>query len=229
MLKRYAFFPLFILSFFIIQCSGPEKPEQMKEPGYYPLEAGNFSEFNVEKTTCVSGRPDNIAKHVIRQLTLSPFADSEGNQIFPQQYATLQPDQSWQTDSLTISWLSFDKIFAQENGLTVVKLRLPAAEGLQWNGNEYNASGKCIFEAKEVNRPFRIGSLFFPNTVTVIRQNDSTLLSRSKYTETYAPGVGLICREQLYLQYCYSADCLGKGIVSSGWKKITSIRKSGKQ
>jgi len=228
MLKCY-FYPLFILILFFISCSGPDKPKQLKEPGYYPLEAGNFSEFGVEKINYTYGQPDKITKNVIRQLTLVPFADSNGNPIFPQQYTSLKPDQSWQTDSVTISWLSSDKIFVQENGQTVIKLIFPVAEGLLWNGNEYNSSGKCIFEAMEVNKPFRIDSLFFPNTVTIIRQNDSTLLSRSKYTETYAPGVGLICREQLYLRYCYTADCLGKGIISSGWKKITRIRKSGKQ
>ncbi|KAA6441098.1 hypothetical protein FEM33_03830 [Dyadobacter flavalbus] len=228
MLKHYAFL-LLVLSFAPISCSGPPKPEQLKEPGYNPLEAGNFSEFNVEKTTYVSGQPDKITKHVIRQLTQTPFTNPEGNPVFPQQYATLTTDQSWQTDSVAVSWHSANKVFVQENGRTVVKMILPVAEGLQWNGNEYNASGKCMFEETAVKKPFQTGSLFFPNTVTVIRQNDSTLLSRSKYTETYAAGVGLICREQIYLRYCYDGDCLGKGIVSSGWKKITKISKYGKQ
>lgn len=228
MLKR-SYFPLFIFFLFIVCCSGPDKPEQLKDSGYYPLEAGNFSEFQLEKTTYISGQPEKISKSIVRQLTQNPFTNSEGNLIFPQHYSTLNPDKSWQTDSVTISWVSADKIVSQENGRTIVKMILPVSEGLQWNGNEYNSLGKCVFEATEVQKPFQIDSLHFPNTVTIIRQNDSTLLSRSKYTETYAPGVGLICREQLYLHYCYAADCLGKGIVSSGWKKITKIRKSGKQ
>jgi hypothetical protein len=228
MLKRN-YFSIFIFFLFIVCCSGPDKPEQLKDSSYYPLEAGNFSEFQLEKTTYSFGQPEKISKYIIRQLTQNPFTDSEGNLIFPQQYSTFNSDQSWQTDSVTISWLSSDKILMQENGQTVIKLIFPVAEGLQWNGNEYNSSGKCIFEATGIQKPLQIDSIFFPNTVTIIRQNDSTLLSRSKYTETYAPGVGLICREQLYLRYCYTADCLGKGIISSGWKKITRIRKSGKQ
>jgi hypothetical protein len=118
---------------------------------------------------------------------------------------------------------------SQEHGRTVIKISSPIYEGAHWDINTYNNTGKQFCEVTHHNKPRQIGGLHFPKTVTIIRQNDSTLLSLNKYIETYAQNVGLIKSERINLQYCYAAECVGKGIVSSGWKEVSIIQKFGKQ
>ena len=85
-----------------------------------------------------------------------------------------------------------------------------------------------IFRVKDLGMPFKDGKNTFLKTVTIIRQDDSTLLSKNKYMEIYAANVGLIRTEKIFVQYCSTPDCIGKGIIESGWKEISVINKYGK-
>ena len=108
------------------------------------------------------------------------------------------------------------------------KLIFPLANETAWNGNSYNAMPEKMFRVKNLGRPFQAGNFIFPETVMIIRQDDSTLLSKNKYTEIYAKNVGLIRTEKIFVQYCNTPDCVGKGIINSGRKEISVIKKFGK-
>ncbi|TLV01142.1 hypothetical protein [Dyadobacter luticola] len=211
----------------IASCSHPEATKPADNP-YFLLETGRYSDFRVDKTTFEIGKTDQLHSLKYRRKIGEAFKKSDGGQAFAIGYSSLKLTNR-QTDSVSAIWQTENRIFELENGQPVIKLTLPAYEGAIWNVNAYNARTESISRITETGKSYQIGNQVFENTITVIRQDDSTLLTRKKYIEIYAQNVGLIRRERLNLQYCHKADCLGKGIVLSGSKEITTIENFGKQ
>ncbi|WP_157487996.1 hypothetical protein [Dyadobacter crusticola] len=216
------------LLLFLVSCNNPAPRESTASQDFFPLHSGNYSEFLVEKTRYL---PDQktVAAARIRRSVESIFQQPDGQQVFPITYASITANNQWQTDSTHAAWLSPDKAFEQENGKIILKMHFPLSEHSQWDFNAYNNADESVARATRLNKPFQVGTQFYPNTVSIVYQDDSTLLSRKKYIEIYAADVGLIYSERLNLRYCHEAECIGKGIIESGSKEVFTISKTGKQ
>ncbi|NIJ51975.1 hypothetical protein [Dyadobacter arcticus] len=221
-------FTLLFFIFLLFSCSS-ENPEKLDDQEYFPLESGRYSDFEVGLAQYRIDEPDQIARYHYKKTIADSFYRADGQKVFPFQYSSQTDGTFWKTDSITAGWRASNRFFEQENGKPVIKISLPVFEGSHWNANTFNVNNKRECNAVQVDKSYQIRSLFFPNTITIVIQDDSTLLSRKKYIEIYARNVGLIRRERLYLQYCYTADCIGKGVINSGWKEITTIQNFSKK
>ncbi|WP_138477686.1 hypothetical protein [Dyadobacter bucti] len=219
----------FALLLMLVSCSDPSQRTGNVGFEYFPLQTGQFVELDVSRTNYQRFQPDETIRYLTRETIGDSFMNSDSERVFNIKYFSKRPSQDWKQDSIGVQLRTKDKILAQEGGKTIVRMRLPVSNGLRWNGNLLNNQNERIFEASRVGEPHSDTYLSFPNTITIIRQDDSTLLSRNRYIEIYARDVGLIRRERIYLQYCYTADCLGKGVINSGWREISIIQNHGKQ
>lgn len=82
--------------------------------------------------------------------------------------------------------LKIDCAIGNENGQEYVKMTFLPSEKLAWNGNIYNNLGEDEYVLKNVNKVFQLGETTFDRAVTVVQQNDSTLVKQDKRIETYA-------------------------------------------
>jgi hypothetical protein len=190
---------------------------------YYPLKTGSFTEFDVTRTFYGFSEAARSTDITIKERMGDAYRDISGQDVFPVHYETLVSN-VWHTDSAALVWQTTDKVMAVEHGETIVKLWLPVSDRNFWNGNAYNNTGSQRFEIRNMGYPLKTSAMEFPNTITVVRQNDSTLLSQRKYMEVYAEGVGLIRREKVHLNFCYETGCSGKAVISSGWREISMIK-----
>ncbi|KAA0989446.1 hypothetical protein [Dyadobacter aurulentus] len=224
MLKTTTTLSSFLL---FISCRQTPAPD-FSEKSYFPLEPGTYSEFRVERTKYISDQQIHTSRLKVRRSVQHSF-EADGQLIFPLQYTREDSFKEWKTDSVSAAWISAEKVFEQENGRPVIKMLFPLSERLKWKCDGYSIAGNAESLALHVNQPMKIGGQHYPHTVTIVRQDDSTLLSRKKYIEIYAANVGLVLRERLNIQYCHAGDCIGKGIIESGWKEMFIFEKIGKQ
>ncbi|TDE16299.1 hypothetical protein [Dyadobacter psychrotolerans] len=219
---------LFFSCLGLISCIDKSKVTPTDDTAYFPLKAGFSSEFDLQRTIYSRSDLPEIRNYTIRQLIADSFKDLQNHWVYKIEYAAGTGQENWKTDSIIPIWRTTDNLLVQENGQTVLRQVYPISEGASWNGNCYNSLGEVKFRFTRVGLPFQSGSQLFPKTITVIRQDDSTLLSRNRYIEIYAEHVGLIRTEKSVLQYCSTPDCRGKGMISSGWKEISVIKNFGK-
>ena len=219
---------VFSLIFFVNFGCSKDNITSQPEDAYIPLISGNFAEFEVERTKFTLSALPEIQKLRTRQIIADSFRDVSNHLVYKSEYYVLDTKSAWKIDSIIPVWRTLDKTMCQENGQAIVKLVHPLANEVAWNGNLYNAMNEKVFHVKDLGKPFQIAAMTFPNTVTIIRQDDSTLLSKNKYIEIYAMNVGLIRTEKIFVQYCGTPDCIGKGIINSGWKEVSTIIKYGK-
>jgi len=212
----------------IISCSKDKLLESDPDAAYFPLSNGQFSDFDVKRTNYpILSLPEK--QHFTTRQTISDsFRDLNDNLVFKMNYFVQNNKSEWKSDSSATVWHLPDKAMSQENGRTIVNQIYPLSNGLLWNGNLYNTDSEEMFRATDIGKPFQTETRLFPKTVTIIRHDDSTLLSRMKYIEIYALNVGLIRKEKIFLKYCNTPDCLGKGIINSGWAELSVIKNYGK-
>lgn len=203
-------------------------------PGYeyFPLQTGRYVIFDVDEQRYPFGATTPFVRaYQVKEVIGLAYTDVTGRQAYRlMRYHRLADGKPWQADSVWSARRSDSEGIRTENGLDFIKLRFPVSDGLRWNGNRYNALGEDDYELRNSQQPYRVSDKEFGKTVTVIAQQDSTLLAQDKRIEIYASGLGLIYKERIQLQYCSSAPtCIGTYQIDYGIRQIYRIRSSGSE
>jgi hypothetical protein len=191
---------------------------------FYPIK-NQAVIYEVEETQYSLTTVPIIKKYQLKEIFTSLTVESDGKETLRiERYKRENDTQKWAIDSIFSAKKEIDKALKTENNVTFVKLIFPVSEGLKWNGNLYNSLGNDIYELRKLNQPFQINGQNFPITMTVIQQNDSTLVDLKRRTEVYAEAIGMIYQEKTNVSYCNTGDCLGKGKIDFGTKYILKIK-----
>ncbi len=215
------------LGFLLAACEPNESPRPDPGYDYFPLETGAYVEYEVTETRYALAQPAQTRTYRIMESTGKKYTDASGQDVYPIE-RSVREGNAWRADSVSSGWRTADRAFRVENGYVFIKIQFPAKERSRWNGNLFNVFGERLFEVKNVDKPLTLGTFTFDQTLTVVQQNDSTLLSLRRSQETYARNVGLIKREETNVQYCGAPECLGKGIIDFGFTKITVLKNYGR-
>jgi hypothetical protein len=195
--------------------------------GYFPLETGRYLEYEITETRYALARAPEVLTYRLRETIGEKYTDSRGQDVYRVERA-IRIGNIWRPDSIQSAWLTRDRAFRSENGLTIVKLEFPVQLGKTWDGNRYNTLGEHIYEMTELDIPYQVGAQKFDQVLTVVHQNDSTLLSLRRKQEKYAEGIGLIEWKQTNVKFCGTPTCLGKGVIDYGITRTGSITNYGK-
>lgn len=191
---------------------------------FYP-KIGQSVVYDVEDTAYELTGKFTLKTYQLKEVNISTFKDLDGKEALRiERYRRDNDTRKWMIDSVFIAKKEIDKALKTENNVTYVKMYFPMKEGLKWNGNAYNSFKNDFYEMKNVNQIFQTNGQKFDNSVTIIQQNDSTLVDLKKRIEIYAEGIGLIYQEKINVSYCNSVDCLGKGKIDFGTKHILKFK-----
>jgi hypothetical protein len=226
--KTITVFALFVLGT-IIACKKEElcacdSPPQTGRFFFYPI-VNQSVIYDVQETQYALTTAPIIKNYQLKETFASLSTNTDGKQTLSiERYRRENDTQKWVIDSVFLAKKEIDKALKTENNVTYVKLIFPVSEGLKWNGNTYNALGDDTYELKKLNQPFQTNGQSFNKTLTVVQQNDSTLVDLKRRTEVYAEGIGLIYKEKINVSYCNTGDCFGKGKIDFGTKYILKIK-----
>ncbi|WP_133299919.1 hypothetical protein [Larkinella punicea] len=202
---------------------------------YQPLEKGNYWIYEVTEQQFALNGSATTQTYQLRETITHAYADAVP--IDPTSSATFRVErhrrandsQIWQPDSANSIRITDNQLIKTENNLSYIKLVFPLIDQFQWNGNAFNTAGEDLYQLKNTDKPFVVLSKSFPETATIVQQNDSTLVSQDKRLEIYARGVGLIYKEKVQLQFCSSTpSCVGKAQIDYGIRQYFRLRTYGK-
>jgi hypothetical protein len=215
----------------LMDCSTNEnKPS---DAAYFPLKVGNTWIYNIEETAILRAACTDdgvtISNYEMRVVVADSFPDTDQSFTYLMQRSKrLKTTDAWTELDTWTSSLSGGKIINNESNINFVKLVIPIADNIVWNGNQYNnrleLNGLNVDEYKAtlVGQPYTNPSAMnFTKTVSVV-QNDQqkNLLYRDSRLEVYAFGVGLVYKESYLLNYfdksdlpCYGTNKTQKGTI----------------
>lgn len=197
---------------------------------YFPLQTGRYTIYDVTEQQYLLTATTPVKRvYQLKEVVGAVYADVTGRQAYRLlRYRRSMESQPWLTDSVWAARLVNEEGVRTENGLDFVKLRFPVSDRLRWNGNRYNTIGADDYEIRNSGQPYRVSDKQFDQTVTVVAQQDSTLISQDKRLEVYARHVGLIYKERTQLQYCSTTPaCIGTYQIDYGIRQIYRLRSSG--
>lgn len=222
-------FTLIILAL-LIGCTDSTTTPEESAYRFFPLETGRFAEYEVQETSYAVGKTPVSTKYYLKEIYGSETLGASGRvQYQIKRYRRNTIQQNWVADSVLTAYLLPDRAVKTENNRSFLKMIFPLYEGLSWNGNQYNTLPAQNYVAHFNKIPFTLNSLSFAESLDIIQQRDSSLVTLVKFTERYAPNVGLIYKESTALDYCQKLNCLGSGVVESGTKKTMSLIAHGKE
>ncbi len=214
----------------ILGCEAPESTAR-RGPGYdyFPLETGRYIEYEVSEVRYdVTSSAPSRAAYFLREVCGQSFLGTTGIKQFPiERYKKTRPDAAWTLDSIWTAYQLPDRAVRVENNVAFVKLTFPLANQSTWNGNLLNASPEENYQA-QFDAAFPAQN-DFPTSLTVVHRRDSSLVSLYKRNEVYVPGVGLVYKEDISLEYCQESSCIGSGKIDTGISRIMTISKYGKE
>lgn len=216
---------LLVLAFIVQACQATTEPQA---PGYdyVPLETGVFRIYEVTEHRFVLNGPATTQTYQVREVTTALPA---GGTFRIERYRRANEQAVWQPDSVSSIRMADDQLIHTENNVAYLKLIFPLTGHLPWNGNAYNTLGEDTYQLYTTGQPFTVLNQIFPETATVIQQNDSTLVNQDKRLEVYARNVGLVYREKVQLQFCSSTPaCVGKAQIDYGIRQYMRLRSYGK-
>ena len=206
------------------QLCGCVAPPQTGKEFFYPL-MGQAVIYDVQETRYALTSIPIIKNYQLKEVFASILVDADGKESLRiERYRRENDTHQWAVDSIFLAKKEKDKALKSENNVTFLKLIFPVSEGLKWNGNAYNSLGNDPYQLKKLNQPFQTNGQNFSKTLTVVQQNDSTLVDLKRRTEVYAEGIGVIYQEKINVSYCNSGDCLGKGKIDFGTKYTLKIK-----
>lgn len=211
---------------------------------YFPLKVGVYQIYTVDETQI----SQSIEQKFVYELKFQ-VVDSTINQEGEYTYII----QRQKRDNANLPWNNIDSWTARianrqaiikDGNTSFVNLSFPTVNGLEWDGNAFNALAgdqycgenkdqKCdIFKLGNVHEEFLMtGGMTFAETLIVIQNDDPDLITKYDVRkEVYAKKVGLIYKEAAVLQFCTSTkapDCLGKQKVDKGFRYKQVIKEYG--
>ncbi len=214
----------------ILGCVPPDgAPRRGAGYDYFPLETGRYIEYEINEVRYeVTSPVPNRTAYFLREVCGQPFMGTTGIEQFPmERYKKTRQEASWTLDSIWTAYRIPDRAVRVENNVAFVKLAFPLTDQSTWNGNLLNDKPEENYQA-QFGAPFPAESNF-PESLTVVQRRDSSVVSLYKRSEVYTPGVGLVYKEDIALEYCQEATCIGSGKIDTGVSRIMRVSKYGKE
>ena len=215
------------------------------EPGreYFPLQTGRWLEYQVDSTAILFNQESRFSFQE-RQVVIDSFKNGAGSFTFliaryrrPDDGAAWKPVVGWQARA------SEREAVVVQGNTPFVKMVFPTVPGVQWNGNLFNnlkgkedcgdnvnfSCDQFSVEVEGVSYTNTQGKLF-EETLLVVEHDEPDLITIHDVRKAhYAKNVGLVEREEVYLEYCSNGPCLGRQFVNKGWRVRVSLMDHGTQ
>ncbi|WP_018623126.1 hypothetical protein [Spirosoma luteum] len=227
--------PLSRLTPFVLQglllLSGCQVPgiDSEADDGYFPLKTGHYIIYAVEEQQFSLTAPPVSRTYQLKERIGDSYTDVTGQTAYRlSRYRRTTVNQPWQADSIWAVRLVNNEAIRTENGRDFVRLTGPVADQLNWDSNRYNQLGRDDYTIRNAGQPYRVQDKVFDETVTVLNQLDSTLISVKKRIDVYARQVGLIYTERVAIQFCTATPaCSGRNQIDYGTKQVYRIQTYG--
>jgi len=211
-------------------CGDEESLSGHIEANYFPLEVGWYQVYDVQETRYqITASPEAMRYELMMQVVDSFPSGNDYTYVI---HRSIRPDASvaWELLDTWSARMEGNALVVSEGNTAYVKLTLPVADGVRWDGNAYNALGKDEYEIRDAGRSYVLDGTEFENTVTVDQEhNDDRIVFRDERKEVYANDIGLIYKEFIQLDYCTADPCLGLQQVDEGVEVIMTIIGYGKE
>jgi hypothetical protein len=203
--KLFILVSIFVVFCFAISCENEkvEVPNPQPYLSYFPLETGNWVEYEVDSVVHYDSDDFyNVDTAIgnfhfyLREVVDSSFTDGEDETAYLiNRYKREYDSLPWEL--INVWSAKVDNYSAQrvEDNVRFLRLEFPLNSSADWNGNAYNFFPEEEYSYDEMYEPRQYGSLYFDSTITVMQNDFTSQINRIYKKEIYGAHAGLLFKE----------------------------------
>lgn len=201
---------IWVLTLFLtVSCQEENSTPNVDDRAYYPVQLNNSWTYDFTETIFSVSQETKINKYTYRE-TLSSLIDPE-NKLYKVE-RSLKPvgSSSWASLAPLIIQVKANKITLIDQEIVEDLIVFPIQKGNSWTNG---ANTKEVVASSDY-------FLTQGNQVIVESSNDSSAIDLKRDFEVFELNSGIVYKEETDIDFCQeNAECIGKGIISSGTKK----------
>jgi len=201
---RFLFFFIGSLLLVISSCQPTIEPPVDMGYSYCPMDTNRYYIYNVDSIyidlTPTTTDIYDTTYYQIKETHPYNFIDAMGDTVLNiTRFYRTDTTQAWSpyTSTPDVWWMkrTTTRLERTEENLTFTRLTFPFDENYRWDGNAYNVLNEQEYFYGHIAQPYDSMTAYFPNTVTVVQDFDTTNMIHYFYTEeVYAHEVGMISK-----------------------------------
>jgi len=219
----------------VLSGCGEEETPKGSDGEYFPLQAGFYQVYSVEKTVYSEVNPTQTFLYELKTEVVDSFANQEGGLTFVIHISTRATEsEPWQFQEVWSARTNQYQAVMTEGNISYVRISFPAIKSKEWNGNALNSLGEDDYQFDGVGVSYELDNeLEFSDALIINQHDELTLLIRDRREEVYARNVGLIYKSTSDLVYCNDGQtpaeggCVGLYIIKSGTEMLQMLKEYG--
>ena len=177
---------------------------------YFPLEIGNFREYQVLEVNFLSAGPDT-SRYQLREEITDSIRNGDLITYTLERSVRANAQLVWELDSVWTTRITAREAVQVENNVPIVKIQFPVETGRVWDSNVFNTLSEQTYESQLV-----MSDTLDRDVLRVIVEDiPQNIVLKDERSEYYARGIGLIYRDFETLNFC-TVDCETVMEVESG-------------
>lgn len=163
---------------------------------FFPFDTSQYVVYDVQKITWDDFYEPPLVDtqdYQVKEVSESFFTDNEGRKTLRiERYKREHDTTTWQLIDVWMSNRTNSSAERMEENTRYVKLVFPIKYGQFWDGNSYNILEEQTYEYQDIFQPYSIDTISFDSTVSILQNDEFTLISNKYAIEVYARKIGMV-------------------------------------
>ncbi len=194
--------------------------EDPVEIGYsfFPLKTGQYRIYDVKKIEYVFSGNNDTSIYQLKEVIVESYTDlSSGTSFVVNRYKRKDASVSWQIDSIWTSRVNTHYAVVTEHNIPKMKIVFPVENNKTWNGNALNNLIEDEYRMINIGDTYTVNNTGYSNTITIEQEDlDDVIVKTDLRKEIFADSIGLIYKENVILNFCTEASCIGQEKIETG-------------
>jgi hypothetical protein len=213
----------------LLGCDGGEPVKQVDGPSYFPLRTGYYQVYTVEENIYSEVNTDEFLVYELKTEVVDSFPNLGGGFTFVIHRSTRPTENdSWEFLDTWSAQINEFKAVLTEGNISYVQMTFPIFKNREWNSNSLNTMEEDLYSVDYIGGSIELVTDLTFDDVLVIGQEDVlNELKKDQREEVYAPGVGLIYKKSIVINYCDEGPCFGQQIIKDGVEYWQTLKEYG--
>ncbi len=197
-----------IVTALLSSCEPTIEPPVDMGYNYAPMDTDRYYIYNVDSIYIdLTGSIDiyDTTHYQIKEMHPYTFLDAMNDTVLNvTRFYRADTTQPWSpyTSTPDVWWMkrTTTRLERTQENLTFVRMTYPIDINYRWDGNAYNVLDEQEYFYGHVGEPYDSMTAYFPNTVTVVHDFDTSNMIQYYYSEeVYADNVGMISKTKFII------------------------------